>query len=59
LDWRQPWIIYINGRKQIPKGRPTQVISGENLGIARRQPKARGNVGLGRNISAIWAPHLS
>jgi len=42
-------IVYINGRKQIPKGRPPEIISGENLGIARRQPTARVNVGLGRN----------
>nr|XP_036678181.1 uncharacterized protein LOC118879414 isoform X2 [Drosophila suzukii] len=26
-----------------------QIISGENLGIARRQPTARGHVGLSRN----------
>jgi len=49
LDWRQPWVVYINISKQIPKGRPPQMISGENLGIARTQPTARGNVGLGRN----------
>jgi len=42
-------MVYINGRKQIPEGRPPQIIFGENLGIARRQPTARGNVSLGRN----------
>jgi len=36
-------------RKQIPKSRPPQIISGENLGIARKQPTARGNVSLDRN----------
>jgi len=49
FDWRQPWIVYINGRKQILEDRPPQIISGENLGIARRQPTSRGNVSLGRN----------
>jgi len=49
FDWRQPWIVYINGNKQVLKGRPPHVVSGENLGFARRQPTARGNVGLGSN----------
>nr|XP_036678180.1 uncharacterized protein LOC118879414 isoform X1 [Drosophila suzukii] len=35
--------------QHIPKRWPTKIISGENLGIARRQPTARGHVGLSRN----------